>query len=245
MVGLFLPSAAVGIYNIAVLVSQLVSLPLSAFGQLFPPIASELYSKGKINELSSLYSRVTRWMFTIALLPGLAVIVYAETVLRIFGSEFTTGTSILVLFSIAQLMNAAVGPSGHLLMMTNHQYLTMVNQWIIGLLNIVLNYFLLQEYGLVGAALATAGALALINIVRVVELWYTEGLVPYREAFFKPISAGIIAGGAMEAGKLFFSGYLLPIVGTAVGGALFVAVLYILGIEQDDVEFFKNVLPTR
>lgn len=243
MIGLFLPSSAVGIYNVAVLVSRLISLPLSAFGQLFPPITSELYSDGKMDELSSLYSRVTRWIFTIALLPGLAVIVYAESVLRIFGSDFAAGASILILFSVSQLVNAAVGPSGQLLMMVDHQYLTMVNQWIFGPLNIVLNYFLLDEYGLIGAAVATGFILALLNVTRAVELWHTERLTPYTKAFVKPVIAGVVAGSTMQAAKVLLGGYLLPIVGTVVGGVVFVAVLYVLGIEQEDVEFFEDVLP--
>ncbi|MGB9961585.1 oligosaccharide flippase family protein [Halobacterium sp. MBLA0001] len=243
MVGLFLPSSAVGIYNVAVLVSRLISLPLGAFGQLFPPVISELYSGGKMDEISSLYSRVTRWMFTIALLPGLAVIAYAETVLQIFGSDFTAGASVLVLFSVSQLVNAAVGPSGHLLMMTEHQYLSMVNQWIFGPLNIVLNYVLLSEYGLIGAAVATASIFALLNVTRVVELWHTERLTPYTKAFVKPVIAGVVAGSTMEAAKVLLGGYLLPVVGTSIGGVFFVAVLYVLGIEQEDVEFFEDVLP--
>lgn len=242
MVGIFLADSSVGIYQIAVLVGSLLTLPLSAFNQLFPPVASRLYTDGDHQELESIYKTLTRWTFTVALLPAIGIVVFNEEILGIFGSDFTAGTSVLSVIILAQLTNCAVGPSGFLLMMTDHQYLNMANQWIFGLLNVALNYFFIQEFGILGAAIASATVLILINLSRVSEVWYTEGLFPYSINYWKPATAGVIAAGVMIGIETLLNGYILLVTGGGVGGLVFASLLYLFGIEQSDYEFFNQLL---
>lgn len=241
MVGLFLSSTVVGIYNIAVLVAGLLVLPLTAFNQLFPPIASRLYSNGKIEELESVYKVVTRWTFTVSLLLAVGAFVYRTELLAIFGEEFTAGAIVLTLFILGQLTNCAAGPSGYLLMMTSHQYVLLVNQWGFGLLNVVLNYYMILNYGMIGAAAATASVLAALNVVRVLEIWYLERLFPYSWSFVKPLVAGAGALIAMELWQLYLTGWSLLIVGGATGTAIYGLALLLMGFEERDKEFFRSV----
>ncbi|MFC6723327.1 flippase [Halobium palmae] len=243
MVGFFLSGSAVGIYNIASVLSNFLLLPLTAFSQLFPPIASRLYANGERDELNSLYTRVTRWSFTLALLPTLGAALYTEEVLSIFGEDFADGGVVLSLFVLGQLTNVVVGPSGYVLMMTGHQYLTLVNEWTLGILNIVFNYLFITEFGFIGAALATALTLTAINVVRIVQVWYIEQLLPYSLKFLKPIAAGLGAGAVMYGLRFVLSGFPLLVVGGAAGAVVFVAGLVVLGIENEDREFFATVLP--
>ncbi len=245
MVGFFLTGSAVGIYRISILVATLLTLPLAGVNQLFPPIASGLYSDDKMAELEATYRIVTRWVFTLVLPAALTLIIYGSELLRIFGSEFSGGAAVLSLFAVAQLTNCAVGPSGYLLMMTDHQYLNMANQWILGLLNVVLNYAFILEYGFIGAAAATAGTLAFINVVRVVEVGYTEGIIPYSRKYWKPLVAG---GGSilvMAGWKFLLTGYTVLIVGTATGLFAFAGALVLFGLEDEDRRFFAENLKPR
>lgn len=190
MIGVFLTGSAVGIYRVSMMLAGILALPTAGFNQLFPPVASRLHHKGRPNELAAVYTTVTRWTFTISLLPALGLVLYADEILRVFGQEFTTGATILGLFVLAQLTHSAVGPSGYLLMMTEHQYVTSANQVVSGVVNAALNYLLILEFGFVGAAVATAAVLATINLVRVGQVWYFEGMFPYDRKFLKPIGAG-------------------------------------------------------
>jgi len=158
------------------------------------------------------------------------------------GGGAPAGSVVLVLFVLSQLTNAAVGPSGYLLMMTGHQDLTMFNQLFAGTLNVVLNYLLILELGFIGAAVATASILSLVNVVRVFEVWYLERLQPYAMNFFKPIGAAVCAGGTMYLFSWVLAGYILLFTGGAVGVVVFSIVLYALGIEQDDRHFFEQLV---
>lgn len=240
MVGFFLASEVVGIYRIAVLITTMLSLPLTGVNQLFPSIASDLYSNKRTDQLEEVYRVVSRWVFSITLLPTLLVIVYSPEVLTVFGGDFTTGSSILILFAIAQLTNSLVGPSGFLLMMTDHQYVNLANQWAIGLLNIILNYLFITEFGFIGAALATASTLSLINIIRVVEVQYIIDMNPYSMKYWKPLAAGVGTLATTFALRYVADGYLLLFSGLIVGTIVYLILLMLFGIEKKDRELFEN-----
>jgi O-antigen/teichoic acid export membrane protein len=242
MIGFFFSSDIVGVYNISVLLAGVLALPLSGFNQLFPPIASRLYSNGEIEEINSLYKTITRWIFTISLIMAIGTIIYRQELLRLFGENFTAGTVVLTLFVVGQLFNCVGGANGYLLMMTGHQYVLVANQWIFGVLNVILNYFFILELGFVGAAMATAGVLAILNVAKTLELWYLEGLFPYSLDFVKPILAGIVAAGAMYALGIKLDGIPLLLVGGMISVGVYALVLVGLGIKSDDREFFREII---
>ncbi|MDS0259771.1 flippase [Haloarcula sp. S1CR25-12] len=241
MIGFFFTGSAVGVYNAAFLISRILSLPLSAFNQLFPPIASRLYQNGNNDDLEAIYTAVTKMIFMISLFPAIAVLIYAPEILQVFGEGFSQGQYILMLFVIGQLTNALVGPSGYLLMMSDHQYLTMFNQLGSGILNILLNYILITNIGVIGAAVATASVLAAINVLRAWQVWYFEGLSPYDWSYIKPITAGAVSGLIMLSFTLVFDGYLLLVSGMTIGGLSFILVIYALGVSEDETDLIKKV----
>lgn len=244
MVGFFLAGSVVGIYRVALLLAMLLTLPLSAVNQLFPPVASNLYASGKTAELELVYKIITRWVFTITIPPALLMVIYSSEVLRIFGEAFTGGALVLVFFTIARLSTSAVGPSGYLLMMTNHQYLNLMNQWVLGVLNVILNYIFIIRFGFIGAAAATTGTFVLISVIRVIEIWYLERMTPYSSKYWKPVVAGACGALVMVGWRFFLNGYPLLIVGSATGSLVFIGVLVVFGIENEDQEFYlKNIKP--
>jgi O-antigen/teichoic acid export membrane protein len=245
VVGALLTGSAVGVYRVSVLVATMLVLPLSAVNRLFPPVASRLHEDRRTEELESVYATLTRWVFTAALLPGIAVALYAPDVLRIFGTGFGDGAAVLSLLAVAQVINCAVGPSGYLLMMTDHQYLNLANQWTLGVLNAVLSYLLVLEFGVVGAAVGTAGVLSAVNALRVVEVWYLEGMSPYSIAYWKPLLAGVAASLVMLAARGVASGFALLVLGPAAGTLIFVGVIVSAGFESEDLEFFREYVAPR
>lgn len=241
MVGFFLSGSSVGIYKIAIVLATLFVIPLAGFNQIFVPVASRLYSNNEMEELESVFAIVTRWALTTALVPALGLIIYRNEVLRIFGDEFAAGSTVLFLVAISQLTNVASGPNDSVLMMTDHHYVTLANQWAIGILNTVFNYIFILRFGLIGAALATASVLAGMNVLRMVEIWHLERLSPYSSKYWKPIIAALGAGLIMISCKLVLNNYILLITGSCLGSLTYIGLLYLFGIESNDCKLFINL----
>ncbi|MFB6173361.1 MAG: oligosaccharide flippase family protein [Halobacteriales archaeon] len=234
LIGFLLTADAAGIYNLSLFLTSIIAIPLIAFNQLLPPIASKLYADGKHATLNAVYGTVTRLIVTATLALAVAFFVYRTQLLALFGGEYTRGSLVFATFVIGRIVGNGVGATGWLLLMTDHQYLRMVNSWVLGALNVAASYYFILEFGLVGAALGTAGSMALINLVRLSQLWYLEGLQPYDRKFLKPVAAGVAMAVTATALKLVLSGVALLVVGTLVGLAAFGGTLFLLGIERRD-----------
>ena len=243
MVGIFLPGSAVGIYNLSTVLSQVLNLPATGLNTIYPPIAARMYDNDEYADLEALFTQVTRWMFTLSLLPAIGLFVFSGEIMSLFGDGFGVGGTVLSLFVVAWMFNAAVGPVNYTLMMTDHQYLMMIDRWGAGIANAILNYLFITRFGLVGAAMATTIVLVAESVACLAEIWYTERLFPYSLNFLKPIAAGLACGLVLFGWKILspLSGFVLLAVGGVIGTVTFVLVLYGLGIEQKDREFFADI----
>ena len=243
MVGFFLSSTVVGIYNVSVLLAGVLYVPLLAANQLFAPVASRLYSQGQLADLEAIYRAVTRWILTVSLVLAAVIGVFRIELLGLFGTEFTAGSVVLLLFVASQLCNAATGPSGDLLMMTDHQYAVMINEWVFGVANVMLNIIFIQLFGFVGAAVASAGVLAVRNVVKVTEVWYFEGVHPYGKSLYKPVVAvGVATAVLLVVQFVVPIGYIGLVVGIPVGVACYLGVLVLLGVEDVDYELYATLI---
>lgn len=242
LVGYFLTATDAGIYNLALLFGTVLSIPLVAFNQLLPPVASRLYEADEIWTLQIVYRTVTR-LIVIVTTPMLAfMFVFRTELLGLFGSTYTQGGPILAIVIVAFSIDNAVGGVGWLLEMTEHQYARMELEWIIGLLNVFVSTLLVIEFGLMGVAIGTALSVVLQNILQVGLLWRTEHLQPFDATFLAPLAAGLASGVIMSNMPISHSGVLSLGVGAISGGSTYLIGLWIIGIQPRDRMVFNALL---
>ncbi|WP_132058537.1 lipopolysaccharide biosynthesis protein [Halorussus amylolyticus] len=234
LVGALLTAVAAGIYNVVLVLIAIAWIPLMSFNQLLPPVASNLYSSGRVETLNAVYSSVTRLIVT-TVLPILAVqLVFGRELLALFGPTYVRGYVPLAVYLGGVFVGSAVGATGWLLMMTDHQYARMALDWLLAVLNVVLTYVFVVEFGLVGAALGTSLAIAVQNALQVVLLRQFEGLWPFDATYLKPLGAGVVMAAVMAGVRASVGGQTALVVGTLVGLLAYVGSLYALGIDARD-----------
>lgn len=234
LVGFLLTATTAGVYNVVLVLVSLAWIPLLSFNMLLPPVASGLYADDEMATLNAVYTAVTRLIVT-SVVPILVVlVVYGRGILAVFGSTYTAGYVPLVLYLAGVLVGSAVGATGWLLMMTDHQYARMALDWLLAVSNTLLTFAFIRAFGLPGAALGTAVAIAVQNSIQVVLLRRFEGLWPFDVTFLKPLGAGAAAALAMVVVREALPGVAAVAVGLAVGAATYVGVLLALGVNDRD-----------
>lgn len=164
MLGLWLSASDVGLYNIATKITLLSSMLLSAINALVGPRFAVMFEEGKVSELSRLVKKTSRLMVAAAVLICCSLGIFAKLILSIWGSEFVAGASVLYISLIGQFVVLATGPLATLLMMCGLEKVHRNNTVFCAVLNIILNYILIQKVGVEGAALATAISLIVKNV---------------------------------------------------------------------------------
>ncbi|ODR80576.1 polysaccharide biosynthesis protein [Haladaptatus sp. W1] len=242
MLGVFMPPSDVGKYQAAYQTSVLLLVVLQAVNSIFPSMVSDLYERNQWEQLQTLFEAITKWITYITILGCLFVSIYAKEILGLFGAATPDAQLALIILCLGQTAAASTGPSGYLLIMTNHERLQLVNTTVVGFLNFVLNYFLINQFGIVGAAMATAISFGVLNLLRIAEIYHFLGVQPYSRRYWKGVvalacSTPILILGSrlpvLEVGRIFTGGIIaLPV---------FVAVIWLLGIEDGDRSIFEKI----
>lgn len=243
VVGAFVTTGAVALYNTAARTALLASVFVIAFNSIFSPIIADLYRRGRMEDLEETYKDVSRWVFTANLVFFLATVVLARDVMSVFGPRFVEGWPVLVIVAGAQMFGASVGSTGRLLAMTDRQRIVMYATVGTVILNVVLNFLLVPRYGIVGSAVATALAMVAVNAVTLMAVKRTLGLWPYTLAYLKPVVAGGVALVAAYLLRLALppeNGLVAVFVVGAVYLAVFAAGTVALGLSASDRKFVES-----
>lgn len=164
MIGAMLNPESVGIYSAAFKTAAWVNFILASVNAIAAPMFAALYAQGKQAELQQLVSTIARWIFYPALTVAIGISLFAEPILGLFGTEFTAAKWAMIVLAIGQLVNVGAGSVGYLLNMTGHH-----NQcaFVVGcsaVLNLGLNWIGIPQFGILGAAFATAISMSLWNV---------------------------------------------------------------------------------
>ncbi|WP_404456481.1 polysaccharide biosynthesis C-terminal domain-containing protein [Virgibacillus necropolis] len=165
MLGIMTTDTDVGIYAITVQISQAVSLVLMVFNTVFAPQIAKMFHEGKHDELKALYVKATRILFVFSFVISTIILLGSEFFLSIFGEEFILGQNALVLRTIAQFVNIAVGGVWLMLSMTGEPKFQMYAHVVAFFINIILNFILIPKYGIDGAAFASMITIIFTNLV--------------------------------------------------------------------------------
>ncbi|MDF1633489.1 lipopolysaccharide biosynthesis protein [Mycoplana sp. MJR14] len=187
VVGLVLDPESVAIYYAAAKTMALVHFVLFSVKAAAAPRFSALYGQGDRAGLAHFAGETVRWSFWPSLAVGLAVLLVGDFLLSLFGPAFTAGYGVMVILLIGILAKAAIGPGEVLLTMAGQQKLCMWLYAVALAANIGLNIALIPPFGIDGAAIATAGAMALEAAMLFAAVRRMLGITIF--AFAAPIGA--------------------------------------------------------
>lgn len=193
--GLLPGSVGVSMYKIAWSLAGLETLLRLSLEQILGPYSSELSHKSKIIQLGVLYKTTAKWGFTAALMIFLVYMLYGKEIMGIFDPSLASGGVVLLMLAFAQLFNEFTGACNTILIMSGRSDLTLMNTTILFGSSIALDWLLIPTYGVIGAGIAGGTTVILVNVLRVVEVWWTLHIHPFKLSFIKPVLAGVVAGG--------------------------------------------------
>ncbi len=197
VIGLVVSLRDAAIYTGASRLTVLGQIATQAVVQMAQPHFAKLLSMKEYGLTRDIYRTATRW-FVLATWPlYLTGIVLADKVLRLFGDEYRAGATVLVLLSSAMLIASFVGPIDTILTMSGRSGLSLLNFAAALVVDIALLALLLPRYGIIGAGIAWATAIAVRNLLTLLQVWRLYGVDPFSWLLVKLAGACIVCFAAM------------------------------------------------
>ena len=130
--------------------------------------------RGRHEEAKRVLQTVSAWNVTLLWPVFLTLAFGAETVLRLFGEEFTSGVRLVQIFSVAILVIVGLGVGDTLLLMTGQSMASLINHVVALAIMVTMSAALLPRVGVIGAAWAWAASRVIVRLLAVIRVWQTN-----------------------------------------------------------------------
>jgi len=238
ILGVYLDARSVGIYVVAATIIQFLPIALQSVNQIFSPMIADLHARGETAMLNRLFQTLTKWVAGLTLPLVAVVAIFSRVLMRIFGQDFEVGWAILVIGSLGQLVNCAVGSVGYLLLMSGNQRRLVRIQVVTAVVTVGCCLLMVPRWGLAGAAIAMAVGNAGSNAWCLWEVKRVLGLFPYTRGYWRltpPALASVAAAvGLRIALRSVSPDILMVVLAAAAVYAVFVGAVLMAGLEADD-----------
>jgi O-antigen/teichoic acid export membrane protein len=181
-------------------VSRLVvmgTLALQAVRLALAPQLSGLLARDRKTDAENLYRVATWWLIAASWPLYLAFATFAPFVLGLFGPEFGSGQHVLLILSLAMLVNLGTGTVTAVLLMGGKSVWNLFNTVGAVVLNVGLNLWLIPRLGIEGAAIAWTASIVFDNVAALLEVRFLLGLRPFGPGYWKAAAGSIACVGAV------------------------------------------------
>lgn len=177
ILGIWSTAEETGVFGAASRIAVLISLVLVTVNTVLAPRFAELYDKQDYESLALLAKRASLLITLIVSPVFIALILFSDLCMSIFGDEFRDGGVLLAILAIGRFVNTLAGPAGVLLMMSKQEVVVRDISLVSGLTIILLCLYLAPIYGALGVAVASSIVIAGSNLASVFFVWKRMGFV--------------------------------------------------------------------
>lgn len=169
-------TSSVAVYSVAARIAEALGVMLFAVNNPLAPVASSLYTLGRIEALQGITTRSVRAAFAFSLPVAVLLVAARRPLLLLFGHAFGNGQLAVVLLVAAQLVNVGAGAVGTLLIMTGFTG-TAALGFGLGLVSTsAITFALAPSLGVNGAALGMMTGTIVWNVALAVLTWRRLGI---------------------------------------------------------------------
>ncbi|MEE4186109.1 MAG: oligosaccharide flippase family protein [Gammaproteobacteria bacterium] len=179
LLGLWGTEAEVGQFGIVRRLAMLINFSYLAVESITGPKFSALFAAGDLVAVEHVARRAALVMILVAVPPAALFVLAPEWVLSWFAPEFRSGAPLLVILAVGQMINVLTGSVINLLVMGGYEQAYRNMTILAALANVLLCIALIPTFGALGAAWATAVAVAVLNLGGFFIVRWKLGFFPF------------------------------------------------------------------
>ena len=179
-------------------------------------------------EVRNLYVTSTGWLIALTWPLYLSFIVFAPSILHIFGGGYATGSDALIVLSCSMLVATGCGMVDMVLLMAGRSSWNLYNVLAAFITNLALDLWLIRPLGILGAAIGWAVAILIANLLPLAEVAFSTRVHPFgRPTIIAMVTSVVCFMGVPGAVVLLLgSGTSALLVGLPIGAICYAGCLW-------------------
>jgi len=235
----------VAYYSVAIFIAAVIEFPGRAMFQIISPLVAKALNDDDTPTLIKLLKKSAN---NLLLVSGLLFLLINLNLNDFYAwvnlGDYTVALEVVLIVSLGKLFTMSLGCLNNII--TNSKYYAYVFWFstISAVLAVVLNLYLIQWYGIIGAAYATLMVIVLINFLKILLVQLRFKINPYSNKTF--LSLGIVLLLYLTISEMSFD--YAPFVALVLRSTLitvaFSLLAYLLRLTDDVQQFLGKILPS-
>lgn len=176
LLGKFKDFETVAYFDTAARVASLTAMGVMAVNVVVAPKLAEEFSRNNKVGLKKIYRSAIRLMVVLSTPAVLFLLFFGEFTMGLFGQEYKTAKTALLILVVAQFLVTFLGISGTYMNMTGKQRVLHQILLVAFFVNVALNFLLIPIYGMNGAAMATGISIVGWNLFTQIYIYKKDGV---------------------------------------------------------------------
>lgn len=236
---------SIAVYSIAAFAINAIRNPLRAVSNASLPTITRLFNEQSWVELDEKYKKVAASMFLGAMALGLLMVCNLSAILSILNMLAPGYDAVIVLIPILLLgcvLELSTGISMELISISKYFRFNLLATVLMLIIIIGLNYYLIDQYGIYGAAWATTIGVILYGMLKAWFVWVKFKIQPYNIATVKIIILTLATYGILYIIPHFEHPFVDIIVRSMIIGFLLLIGTYLLKITEETTQVINKFL---
>ena len=228
----------VAYYSVAVFIAAVIEIPGRAMFQILSPVVADAINKNHFKKLEGLLKKSSTNLVLVASLFFLLINLNLDDFYEMLNQDgYSIGIPIVIIVSFGKLYSMSIGCINNIISNSKYYYYTFWFSLFSSVLAVVLNIYLITDYGIVGAAYATLIVIIIMNSLKLYLIKVKFNIHPYSKDTAKIIVLSIIGFIIFSNLKLDFQPVLNIIIKSSLILILYTLSAYIFRLS-DDVNIF-------
>ena len=179
MISALLDFASLGIFMPFQLMAKVVKMPHMAMSKIAAPLVAAEWKNDNREKLSELYKRFANNNLAAGLLVFILIWSNIDAALIFLPEENAAAKAVVFYLGIGTIFFILVGFNGLILVNSPKYKFDLITRVFAAVTTVITNYFFIKEYGIVGAAMATALTMILPNSMNLGFVYHFFKLHPF------------------------------------------------------------------
>ena len=179
MLGSLLNLQEVAYYTVAFFIGNAIMVPAKSITAISVPLIAKAWENQDLDEIHILYRKSSINQLIIGGVFFLCIWLNIDQVFLLLPEKFSAGKWVVFYIGLSQLFNMASGLNGQIILNSKYYRYDLFTSVFLVFVTITTNFFLILNYGINGAAMATAISILLFNLIRLILIKVKMNMHPF------------------------------------------------------------------
>lgn len=170
MIGLLLSTTKVGYYSIFLFLSVVIEIPTKAVFQITGPMISKAFEDNRMDEIRKLYKTSSANLYVVGIVLFSLIWLNIETffVVMTNGEDLVMYKTVFLLLALTKIIDMVTSVNFSIISYSKYFRVNTLFIFILAISNVIMNYYFINSFDIIGAALSTAISMLVFNILKTV-----------------------------------------------------------------------------